>query len=99
MATIENLGWHTLNEIIQMKTLCMVYTSLNGLAPRCLTEISSGLLDKCKRGKCNTKTDLELPLRKSGYGQKCFSYKRATMWNNLCSHIKMSALFKAFKKA
>ena len=43
-----------------MKILCIVYTSINGLAPSCLTEMSSGLPDKCKRGVCNTKADLEI---------------------------------------
>ena len=65
----------------------MVYKSINGLAPSYLTEVSSWLSDTCERVLSNTKTDLEISWLKSTWGQKCFSFKAANVWNHLNSHL------------
>ena len=96
---IKKLGWHTVSEIIQMETLSMVYKSINDLAPTYLTEMFSRLSDTCKRELRNTRSDLEIPMRKSPNGQKCFSYKGATMWNRLSLESKLSPTLKTFKKS
>ena len=96
---IKKLGWHTVSEIIQMETLSMVYKSINDLAPTYLTEMFSRLSDTCKRELRNTRSDLEIPMRKSANGQKCFSYKGATMWNRLSLESKLSPTLKTFKKS
>ena len=96
---IKKLGWHTVSEIIQMETLSMVYKSINDLAPTYLTKMSSRLSDTCKRELRNTRSDLEIPMRKSANGQKCFSYKGAKMWNCLILESKLSPTLKTFKKA
>ena len=51
---INKLGWHTVNEISQMKTLSMVYKSINDLAPIYLTGMFSRLSDTSKRELGNT---------------------------------------------
>ena len=66
-----------------METLSMVYKSINDMAPIYFAEMFSRLSDKCKRELRNTRSDLEIPMRKSANGQKCFPFKGATMWNCL----------------
>ena len=96
---IKKLGWHTVSEIIQMETLSMVYKSINDLAPTYLTEMFSRLSDTYKRELRNTRSDLEIPMRKSANGQKCFSYKGAKMWNCLSLESKLPPTLKTFKKS
>ena len=76
----------------------MVYKSVNNQAPIYLTEMFVRLPDACKRELRNTKTDLVVPRRKSAFGQKCFSYKGAKLWNNLSVQVKSSISYEIFKK-
>ena len=62
-------------------------------------EMFSRLSDSSKRELGNTRSDLEIPMRKSANGQKCFSYKGATMWNRLSQESKLSPTLKTFKKS
>ena len=55
---IKIFGWHTVNKIIQIEILCIVYKPINVLAPTYLIGMFSRLSDKCKRELRNTKTDL-----------------------------------------
>ena len=76
----------------------MVYKSINDLVPTYLTEMFSRLSDTSKRELRNTRSDLEIPMRKSANGQKCFSYKGTTTWNCLSQESKLSSTLKTFKK-
>ena len=76
----------------------MVYKSINDLAPTYLTEMFSRISDTCKRELRNTRSDIEIPMRKSANGQTCFSYKGAKMWNCLSLESKLSPTLKTFKK-
>ena len=61
------LRWLTVDEVIQFETLCMVYKSINGMNLTYLTDMFWRLRDKSRRELRNTKTDLEIPLGKSGH--------------------------------
>ena len=76
----------------------MVYKSVNNQALIYLTEMFLRLSDSCKRELHNTKTDLVVLHRKSVFGQKCFSYKGAKLWNNLSVEVKSSKSYEIFKK-
>ena len=76
----------------------MVYKSVNDQAPIYLTEMFARLSDTCKRELRNTKTDLTVPRRKSAFGQKCFSYEGAKLWNDLSIEVKSSKSYEIFKK-
>ena len=80
---IRELGWPIINERIKSETLKMVYKSVNDQAPIYLTEMFVKLSDKCKRELRNTKTNLTVPRRETAFGQKCFSYRDAKLWNDL----------------
>ena len=77
----------------------MFEPSSNGLAPTYLAEMFSSFSDTSKRELRNTRSDLEIPMRKSANNQKCFSYKGATMWNWLSLGSKLSLTLKTFKKS
>ena len=94
---IRKLGWPTINELIESETLKKVYKSVNNQAPIYLTEMFVRLSDACKRELRNTKTDFAVPRRKSAFGQKCFSYKCAKLWNDLSVEVKSSNLMKYSK--
>ena len=47
----------------------MIYKSINDLAPTSLAEIFSRLSDTSKRELRNTRSDLEIPMRKSANNQ------------------------------
>ena len=67
-------------------------------APSYLTSLSGRLSQSTVRELRNTKTDLKLPLLKSSSGQKCFSYSRARLWNNLSADAKKCANSNSVKK-
>ena len=75
----------------------MVYKTVNNQAPIYLTEMFVRLSDTCKRELGHTITDLVVPRRKSAFGQKCFSYKGAKLWNNLSVEVKSSKSYEIFK--
>ena len=69
---IRELGWPTINELIESETLKIVYKSLNDQAPIYLTEMFVRLSETCKRELCNTKTDLAIPCRKTARSKMLF---------------------------
>ena len=77
----------------------MVYKSINDLAPTYLTEMLSRLSGTNKREIRNTRSCLEIPMRKSANGQKCLSYEGVTLWNCLSLESKLSPTLKTFKKS
>ena len=69
----------------------MVYQSINDLAPTYLTEMFSRLSDTCKRELRNTRSDLELPMRKSVNG----SFDNKEIGGQNLSRFTMSSMTKA----
>ena len=84
---IRKPGWPTINELIESETLKMVYKSITDQAPAYLAAMFIKLSDSSKRELCNTKTYLAVPRCKSAFGQKCFSYKGAKLWNDLSTKV------------
>ena len=74
---IENLGWKTINEVIDIESKTIVFKSLNELAP----PYSSSLLRKNSQSTSyrlrNTSTDLRLPKKGTENGKKSFSFRDA----------------------
>ena len=77
----------------------MVYKSINDMAHIYFKDTFSRLRDTVKRELQYTKTDLEIPLRKSAYGRKSFSFKGAKIWSHLSSKAKLSPSLRTFKNA
>ena len=75
----------------------MVYKSLNSLAPQYLCDLLGRLSGVHPRELRNSKTDLAIPMLRTGNGQKSFAYRWASLWNNLDLDTKMAPSINAFK--
>ena len=96
-ALIKTLNWPTVADMIQVEKACMVYKSINELAPDYLSQIFTKKLACSSENLRNTATDLEIPLMKTCSGQRTFSYRGARVWNHLDLAVKQTSSFKAFK--
>ena len=94
---ISKLGWLTVKEMIDFETACMVYKALHGLAPPYMKSMFHKLSESCNRTLRNTSTDLRIPLCKTSNGQRSFSYRGVTVWNQLSLEIKTAPSLAAFK--
>ena len=74
---IKTLNWPTVADMIKVETACMVYKSINDLAPDYLSEIFTKNSGCSRKNLRNTATDLQVPLIKTCNGQRAFSYRGA----------------------
>ena len=98
-ALIKTLNWPTVADMIKVETACMVYKSINDLAPDYLSEMFTKNSAYSRKNLRNTATDLQVPLMKTCNGQRAFSYRGAGVWNHLDLEVKQASSFKAFKDA
>ena len=98
-ALIKFVNWPTVPYMIIVETACMVYKSINDLAPDYLSEIFTQNSASSRKNLRNTATDLNVPLMKTCNGPRAFSYSGAGVWNQLDSDVKHASSFKAFKNA
>ena len=98
-ALIQTLNWPTVADMIKVETACMVYKSINELAPDYLSQIFAKKSACSRKNLRNTATDLQIPLVKTSSGQRTFSYRGARVWNHLDLAVKQTSSFKAFKDA
>ena len=94
---IKTLNWPTVADMIKVETACMVYKSINDLAPDYLSEIFTKNSACSKKNLRNMAIDLQIPLMKACNGQRAFSYRGAGVWLDL--EVKQASSFKAFKDA
>ena len=80
--------------MIDFVTACKVYKALHGLAPPYMKSMFS---ESCNQTLRNTSTDLRIPLCKTSNGQRSFSYRGVTVWNQLSLEIKTAPSLAAFK--
>ena len=98
-ALIKTLNWPTVADMIKVETACMVYKSINDLAPDYLSEMFTKNSAYSRKNLRNTATDLQVPLMKTCNSQRAFSYRGAGVWNHLDLEVKQASSFKAFKDA
>ena len=80
---IQSLGWKTIEELINRQVNLTVFKCLNNIAPKYHCDIFTENTVNATCSLRNTNTDLRLPLKSSGNGQKCFSFTGAKCWNVL----------------
>ena len=90
---IKQLGWRTIEEMIQYESRVMVYKSVNGLAPHIFTRNSENSSYELR----STATDLLIPKRNTASGQKGFSFRGSKLWNSLSADIKSAPTLISFK--
>ena len=91
------LGWPSVQKLIYKETGSMVYKSLNSLAPQYLSDLFVRLSGVHPRELRNSKTDLAIPMFRTGNGQRSFAYRGASLWNSLDLETKMAPSINAFK--
>ena len=96
---ITELGWKTIDELIDNETKAMVFKSLSDLAPQYLCNLFTKISACSSRSLRNTETDLRLPKKRSANGQKCFSFRGAKLWNSLPAESKKASSLGGFKKS
>ena len=96
---IKQLGWLNIQQMIEFETTKIVHKTLHNELPEYLQGLFTRVSDKCVRELRNFKLDLNLPLLKTSFGQKSFSFRGAKLWNKLGSEAKTTSSFSAFKKA
>ena len=69
---IENLGWKTINDLIDIESKTMVFKSLNELAPPYLRSLFRKNSQSTSYRLRNTSTDLRLPKIGTENGKKSF---------------------------
>ena len=95
---IPQLGWLNVKEMVDFETATIVYKSLHGLAPPyMMQDMFHKLSDSRNRGLRNIVTDLRIPICKTSNGQRSFSYRGVTVWNQLSSEIKTAQSLAIFK--
>ena len=74
---IIDLGWNTIEALIQYELQIIVFISRNGLAPQYLYNMLVANSSDSSYNLRNTATDLKLQKKISSNGQKGFSYNGA----------------------
>ena len=85
---IQNLGWPTIKELIDLETAKVVYKALQNEAPDYLKGLFHRLSDTQSRMLRNSSTDLRISLFKTSSGQKSFEFRGARIWNSLSNEAK-----------
>ena len=94
---IKQLGWGTIEEMIQYESRVMVYKSVNGLAPQYLHDILTRSSEIPSFELRSTATDLHIPKRNTTNGQNGFSFRGAKLWNSLSTEVKSTPTIINFK--
>ena len=72
---LQRLGWASVQKLMNKETGSMIYKSLDSLAPRYLSDLFVRLSGVHPRELRNSKTDLAIPMLRTGNGQKSFAYR------------------------
>ena len=75
-------------------TTCQIQLSL---APQYLSDLFVRLSGVHPRELRNSKTDLAIPMFRTGNGQRSFAYRGASLWNSLDLETKVAPSINAFK--
>ena len=96
---IVELGWKTIEELIDNEFRKMVFKSLNDLAPQYLCNLFTRNSACSFRNLPNTEIDLRLPKKNSANGQNCFSLRGVKLWNSFPAESKTLSSLNGFKKS
>ena len=94
---LNELGWLTIEELLNLCGVIMIYKCINGLAPNYL---SSKLYKRSDTHAYNTrlKEHLSLPLCRTSIAQRNFYYRALESWNKLSVATRNSSSLAQFKR-
>ena len=90
------LNWLSVSDMLKVREAVMVYKCINNLAPDYLC---TKFTKRCSIHNYTTRNNskLQIPLFKSASGQRTFSYRAVSLWNELDEVLKISTTVKSFK--
>lgn len=94
---LNELGWLTIEELLNLGDVSMIYKCINGLAPNYL---SSKLYKRSDTHAYNTrlKEHFSLPLCRTSIAQRKFYYRALKSWNKLFVATRNSSSLAQFKR-
>ena len=94
---LNELGWLTIEELLNLRDVIMIYKCINCLAPNYL---SSKLYKRSDTHAYNTrlKEHLSLPLCRTSIAQRNFYYRALESWNKLSVATSNSSSLAQFKR-
>ena len=95
---IQQLGWLTIEQQIELETVKVVYKALHNEAPPYMKELFLKLSNTQCRELRNSSTDLYIPRLRTTMGQKSFGYGGVCFWNNLIDEAKEAKTYFALKR-
>ena len=95
---IQQLGLLTIEQLIELETVKVVYKALHNEAPPYMKELFLKLSNTQCRGLRNSSTDLYIPRLRTSVGQKSFGYRGVRFWNNLIDEATEAKTYFAFKR-
>ena len=94
---LQQLGWKDLITQRQIQVALMVFKALNDLAP---DHLSSMFTERSTSGYVlrDSTNKLNVPLPKTNYLKRSFSYRGATVWNSLPCNLRQEKSLNRFKQ-
>ena len=94
---LQQLGWKDLITRRQIQVALMVFKSLNDLAP---DHLSSMFTERSTSGYVlrDSTNKLNVPLPRTNYLKRSFSYRGATLWNSLPCNLRQEKFLNRFKQ-
>ena len=92
------LGWRKLKHQRQVSTAIMMYKTVHGMTPDHLTSKFVSRDEITSYRLRNTENKLVLPLPRTNYLKKSFSYSGAKLWNSLSHDLRSADSLHDFKR-
>ena len=94
---LQELGWKDLITQRQIQVALMVFKALNDLAP---DHLSSMFTERSTSGYVlrDSTNKLNVPLPRTNYLKRSFSYRGATLWNSLPCNLRQEKSLNRFKQ-
>ena len=94
----QQLGWLTIEQLIELETVKVVYKALHNEAPPYMKELFPKLLNAQRRELRNSSTGLYIPRLRTSMGQKNFGYRGVGFWSNPIDEAKEAKTYFAYKR-
>lgn len=95
-ALFRELGWQKLCDQRNISKSILMYNSLHNRVPAYLSERFT-MCDNQRYNLRNSENKLTLPLPRTEFGKRSFSYSGAVLWNNLTANLRQSPSLSYFK--
>ena len=92
------LKWLRVEQILYPRDAVMAYKCINGLAPSYLLNNWIARRTQIHNRHTWNRNSLQIPLFKTATGQRTFTYRIASIWNNLSETLKQRTSLNIFKQ-